>query len=176
MEIRFSKIFNIKTNSTCFCSVAKDFDKILGLIVYETAKNIYYLHSLLFDNDNMTNWESILDESVVKAYKKIPQLKRKEFIGELSRQHYKLFEQVREKELYRGFTKQEEMILMWRFCNSEYLARIFTESIKRIEIIDKENCKITFHFWNEIITKKIRGRTYDDKNIKMIFTKVKLEV
>ncbi len=157
-------------------SLVKDLDKILGSIVYETAKNIYYLHSLIFDKDNMTNWESMLDDSVVKAYKSIPKLKRKEFFGELSHQHYKLLEQIRERELNRGFTKQEEIILMWRFCNSEYLARIFTESIKRIEILDKENYKITFHFWDEIITKKIRGRTYDDKNIKIIFSKVRMEI
>ena len=129
---------------------------------------------MLFDKDNKTNWKLMLDKKVVQAYDNLSNSHKENLLGELSHQHYKLLEQISERESSSGFTKQEEIVLLWRVCSSEYLARIFTESIKRIKIIDKENYKIVFHFWDELITGKIRGRTYDDKNIKMIFSKIKL--
>jgi len=159
-------------------SQIKDVDKFLGYVFYQTAKNICYFHSLIFNkHDNMTNSEFIPDnQKIVEAYKKIPDLKRSEFLGELAHQHYKLLEQVIEKDYKRGFTKREEVILLWHSHNPSSLARIFTESIKKITVLDKEKYNITFHFWDELITKKIRGRTYDDKNIKMIFSKIKLKL
>lgn len=156
-------------------SIINDIDKFLGSIIYQTANNIYYLYCLIFSKDCIIE-DTMINPSIKKAFLDIPELKRPAFILELSRQHYKLLEQILEGKPSRGYTKQEETILSWQLCNSEYLARIFTESIKTIKILDKENFKITFHFWDELINKKIRGRDYDGKNIKMIFSKVKIKL
>ncbi len=172
--VRYSILKLIKPVSSI--SRIKDVEKFLGSIVYETAKNIYYLHSMIHGKEILQNSEWMFNKKIIKSYKSILDSKKTDFFGELSHQHYKLLEQVTERETSRGFTKPEEIVLLWHFSNSEYLARIFTEAIKGIKIIDKEKYDITFHFWDELITKKIRGRTYDAKNIKMTFSKIRLEL
>ncbi len=130
-------------------------DKFLGKVVYQTAKNILELYELVQSDSDIGGLSP--SESI-------------KFKQELAHQHYKLLEQVRLDYEFRGLTKIEEIITQWFHCNSQYLSRIFIESIKEIKVKDKDEPWIIFHFKNEIAKREIYGRTYDEKKIKVIFS------
>ena len=133
----------------------ENFNRFLGQVVYKTAKSILELHEFITsdsDVDGLSAFES------------------HRFKQELSHQYYKLLEQVVSDYEFRGLTKTEEIITRWFHWNSQYLSRIFIESIKEIKVKDKDEPSIIFHFKNEITKKEIYGRTYDQKNLKIVFS------
>jgi len=148
----------------------EDIERTLGNIVYEVAKNIVYFHSFIFEEK--MNYSLIPDLMVVQE--KLESLSNEQMSNlkrELSHQYYKIIEQVTNEPLNdRGFTNIERVVSKWYRTNDAYLARIFTESIKRIEIIDNINFKIDFHFWDEVKNLKVRGRDYDPNNLVLKFT------
>ena len=154
----------------------EDIERTLGNIVYEVAKNIVYFHSFIFEEK--MNYSLIPDLMVVQE--KLESLSNEQMSNlkrELSHQYYKIIEQVTNKPLNdRGFTNIELVVSKWYRTNDAYLARIFTESIKRIEIIDNINFKIDFHFWDEVKNLKVRGRNYDPNNLVLKFTDCKIEL
>lgn len=151
-----------------------DVERILGTIVYEVAKNIVYFHSFIFEKK--MNYSLVADSNVIQE--KLENLSREQMsnlIRELSHQYYKILEQVTYESLNdTGFTDIEMLISKWFITNGVYLARIFTESIKKIEIVDNLNIRVEFHFWDEIKNLKVMGRKYDSNNLVLRFTDCKI--
>lgn len=133
----------------------KDSHKFFGKVVYQTANAISELDEFIH-SDNTIGGFSVIENKKLK--------------GELTHQHYKLLEQVPENYQFRGLTKAEEIIISWFGCNSKYLCRIFVESIKEIKVKLNDEPSTNFHFTNEINRRKIYGRSYDEKNFKIIFS------
>lgn len=150
-------------------------DYVMGRIVYETAKNIQSFYDLIrtgkieYTRDTkMKKYSDALDS--------IDAIGRKNILGELAHQHYKILEQVRSDVEDKGLTNVEKIISTWYSYSSAYLARIFVESIKEIKILDKDKFEISYHFWQEILDKEVRGRSYNNKELKMEFGETRFKV
>ena len=156
-HLRFSILKLIKPSANI--QNIHDCDKFLGNVVYQTAKsilNFYEFINSIRDIEGLSTADS------------------RQFRGELATQHYKLLEQIPQGDYeFRGLTKTEEVISLWFACSSKYLCRIFIESIKEIEVTEKDKPTIVFYFENEINMKEIYGRTYDDVLMKMTFSERK---
>lgn len=132
----------------------QDFDKFLGKVVYETAKNIVELEEFVTSNKDVDGLSKIDSRT---------------FKHELGHQHYKLIEQVVSDYEFKRLTKIEEIITRWFQMNSQFLTRIFIAAIKEIRVKVNDMPSIVFHFNYEIDRKEIYGRTYDEQKAKMFF-------
>ncbi len=154
----------------------KNVDCIIGEVVYETAKNILGFYNFISSQKIDCTWDSKLIRCS-EALKSTDVKSRKKLTGELAHQYYKILEQVQENDITEnGMTKEEQIIANWYSCSSDYLARIFVESIEKIIVIEKDKIEIYFYFWEEVLSNEIRGRTYNNLELKMEFSSTRFKM
>jgi len=130
-------------------------NNFFGDTLYLLAKEICYLRDVIVGRKN--------------SVREIPDLAT-EFINELARQYYKLLEQIPNNSKP-GFTETELIIRDWFFSSNCAISRVILEGIKKIKV-DKNNDPIVItYFGEEIKNRKIKSRYYDEKNLKIVFSR-----
>ena len=151
--------------------MVQDLDRVLGMVVYDTAKNIIEFLDFL-ERKGASAYDTKLQPILTKWDEVASNEIKVKFIQELRVQYYKVIEigQVKKKQ---GLTKTERLFESIHFLGTP---RLFIEVIKSIHLNGNELPKIEFHFWDEIAKLEIRGRNYNEKDFKMEFGEVKFSI
>ncbi|MEC0125370.1 ATP-binding protein [Paenibacillus pabuli] len=170
--VNFSIIQHVVQKNELF---TMDLGPFFSNVLWDMAKNIcLFVEWMGTDyNDYLKARESTdiftIKPKAFELYDYLSDMSREEVIDfkdSLSVQHYKIIEKVYQKE-DRTWLPEEHFLFSLVGFGKELVCRLINESIKSIEITDG-SIEVKYHFIEEIKAKKINGREYKEKDLKLV--------
>ncbi|MEK3782640.1 ATP-binding protein [Paenibacillus sp. FSL R5-0810] len=154
------------------------FGNAVRKIFSDTAKEFSYFKKWLFCDDreklkpNEDEWRTLINENLImyenyeRCLENVSEASYNKFKKHLSTQYYKEIERTpAADERYLN----EKIITNLTYSDTEFVCKFISELIRDINIKDGE-IFIEYNFLYEVQNKLIRHRTYDSKNMKVIFS------
>ncbi|RFB35442.1 AlbA family DNA-binding domain-containing protein [Brevibacillus sp. VP] len=154
------------------------FGKAVQEIFYDTAKEFAYFKKWLYCDkreklkpeedewSRLTNQNVIMYENYERYLENVSESSYNKFKKHLSTQYYKEIERTPDvEERYLN----EKIITNLTYSDTDFVCKFISELIRSIHIIDGK-LRIEHNFIYEVQNKLIRYRTYDEKNMKVIFS------
>ncbi|PEW96351.1 ATP-binding protein [Bacillus cereus] len=119
------------------------------------AKGIDPLEKMFSEkpSDYLYDYNDHLNDEKLNGFKK-----------HLSHQYYKILEVFRAISYNTDLNGEEAILNHLMNSRDEFICRIINESIKEIELVGNE-VRVTCHFIDEIVNKKVNGRQYSSKTL-----------
>ncbi|TVX91833.1 hypothetical protein [Paenibacillus agilis] len=152
------------------------FGKAILEILYDTAREFSYFKKWLYCDEReklkpeenvwsrLTN-QNMMYENYERHFENVEESSYNTFKRKLRIQYYKELEKTPNIDV--SFLNEKTLTHL-TYSSTEYVCKFISELIRNIHIIDGE-LRIEYNFIYDVENKLIRSRTYDEKNMKVIF-------
>ena len=153
------------------------FGKAVQKIFYDTAKEFAYFKIWLFcEREKLKphedEWSRLTDQNVI-LYEKY-----EEFLGDVDEPLYNTFKEHLKVQYYKELEKtpnknerflNEKILTQLTYSDTEFVCKFISELIRTIRLVDGK-LSIEYNFIYDVQNKLIRYRTYDNQNMRVIFS------